>query len=99
MKSEMSREAGSRFAGKKLFILALAVVFIAASCNKNSQSNQVDQTPIPTTASAKVDAAVNLLNAGVESEDAIQMQSDTDLVNSDQSIINSYNGVSNASSF
>jgi hypothetical protein len=73
-------------------------MFIAAACNSQQAAN-TPSSQTPTTAGAKVDAAVNNLNTSVDSEDAVNMQSDDDVVNSDQSVINSYNGVSNASSY
>jgi uncharacterized lipoprotein YajG len=83
---------------KKIIVIASAMLFLAAACNQNQQANQTPPPP-PTTASAKVDAAVNALDKNIETEDAINMQSDTDLLSADEEIINSYNGVSNASSY
>jgi hypothetical protein len=82
---------------KKILALAAATVFLAAACNSESQVST--PPPAPVTASAKVDAAVNALNKNIDSEDAIYMQSDSDIVNSDQDVINGYNGVSNASKY
>ncbi|MBX4186991.1 MAG: hypothetical protein KW802_01885 [Candidatus Doudnabacteria bacterium] len=82
---------------RKLLILAGAVVFLAAACNQSNSTAQ--NPPAKTTAGAKVDAAASAFSKSVDGEDAIYMQSDTDVVNSDQAIINSYNGVSNASSY
>lgn len=83
---------------KKMLIVVGAVLFLAAACNSNPPAaNQTN--PPPTTASAKVDAAVNAYNSGIDNEESINMQSDMDIVNSDQEVINGYNGVSNASKY
>lgn len=84
---------------KKLLLLIATISFLAVSCNQSPPAANNDTNPAPTTVSSKVDAAVNLLNASLDSEDEVQMQTDSDLVNSDQSIINSYSGVSNESSY
>lgn len=82
---------------RKLLILAGALVFLAAACN--SQGPAVSTSTQPKTSGAKVDAAVEAMNKSVDAEDSVNMQSDNDIVTSDQSVINGYNGVSNASSY
>lgn len=80
---------------------------MAAACNQQ-MATDVTPTPAPTPPSAqippqpkvsgtKVDAAVNALNASVDSEDSINLTTDDDLINSDQAIIKSFDGVSNVS--
>jgi hypothetical protein len=78
---------------KKIMVLVAAVLFLAAACNSNTASN-TGSTPV--TASTKVDAAVNALNASVDNEEKINLQSDDDVINSDNAVINGYYGVSNA---
>jgi len=81
---------------KKLLLLAGAVVLLAAACNSqratNNQPNQTGQTA----ETSKVDEAVSVLNASVDNEDAINLESDDDVIYSDQTVINGYDGVSNA---
>lgn len=89
---------------KKILFLAGAVLLIAAACNQQTATDVMPapaptpppaQKPSPQPVSAtKVDAAVSALNASVDSEDAINLQADDDVINSDQSVINSFDGVS-----
>lgn len=86
---------------KKLLILTSAVVLIAAGCNSTATTpNQLGNLPAENkqaTSSVKVEAAVNALNNDVDNEDAAMMHSDEDLVSGDTSVINGFNGVSDAS--
>lgn len=89
---------------KKILILATAVLFIAGACTQQTAVTPTPipnpptaQTPPPVVSGSKVDAAVKALNVSVDSEDAINLQTDDDLINSDKTIINSFDGVSNVS--
>ncbi len=82
---------------KKMLILVGAVLFLAAACNSRPAAN--NQNNPPTTASGKVEAAVNAYNSGIDNEEKIYMESDMEVVSSDQEVINGYSGVSNASKY
>jgi plastocyanin len=43
MRTDMSREAGSGFAGKKIIILSLGILLIAAACNKTTTQDNSNQ--------------------------------------------------------
>lgn len=92
---------------KKVLIVAGAVLLIAAACNNQTASTGEDSTdrpvnppvtqtpPVPKVPLTKVDTAVNALNASVDSEDTINMETDDDVIDSDRAIIKSFDGVSN----
>ena len=90
---------------KKLLVLVGAAVFLAAGCNSqtpratNTTTTSTSQNASSATAGIKVDAAVDALNKSMDTESSMNMQSDSDIVNNDEEIINSYNGASNANSY
>ena len=79
---------------RKLLLLVGAVALIAAACDSGPTTSY--QPPAHQT---KADTAVNQLNAQVDSEESISTQTDDDVISSDKAVINSYDGVSNASSY
>ncbi|HEV8601220.1 MAG TPA: hypothetical protein VGQ87_01325 [Patescibacteria group bacterium] len=74
---------------KKVFLIAGAVLLLAAACNSK----------VSTTEGGKVDTAVNSLNASVDSEQSANLQSDDNIINSDQSVISNYQGAVNENSY
>jgi len=91
---------------KKLAFVLVAVALLAAACN-SSQSVQtnsdVSNGTIPATVQTenaqqmKVDTIVNSLNASVDGEQTINSQSNDDVINSDQTDVDSeQQGVTNA---
>ena len=83
---------------KKIVFLVASIALLAAACN-SSQTTQTNPPP-PTAqtenaSQAKVDAAVNTLNSSVDSEQTANLSSNDDVINSDQSVINGYKGVTN----
>ncbi|HTL39523.1 MAG TPA: hypothetical protein VL306_01805 [Methylomirabilota bacterium] len=85
---------------KKVLFIVGAVVLLAAACN--GQQNASVQAPSQsgtqntTQSTSSVDAGVDSLNASVDSEQSINTQSDSDVINSDQNAVSGYDGVSNA---
>ena len=80
---------------KKVLFLVAALALLAAACNKTSQTSTAPATS-QNTAQAQVDATVNDLNASIDSETTTNTQSDTDVLKTDQSVVNDSEGVSNA---
>lgn len=98
----MSARGGSASGGRKMLILAGAILFIAAACNSQTATNtgQVDGTTknraeTKSSSKSKADAALNALNVSIESENSINMQSDDDVINTDKSVTNNVDGVAN----
>jgi hypothetical protein len=96
---------------KKVLILLAGLALVAAACNsKQSASTNIYSESNPAqsqsgqtgnssngnvSAQSQVDATVNDINAAVSSDSSTNMQSDSDVLNSDQSLTTSANGVSN----
>jgi hypothetical protein len=81
---------------KKLLFLAASVALLAAACNSGTNYSADTNTTATTKSESKLNAAVNDLNASIDSEESVSTQSDDDVINSDQSINSSVEGVSNA---
>ncbi len=84
---------------KKLMFLGAAIVLLAAACNSTpttSTDTSTRQDKVQNDSQTKVDTAVNGIYSGVDSEQSLTSQSDDSVINYDKTIINSYDGVSNA---
>ncbi|OGE87977.1 MAG: hypothetical protein A3J07_02185 [Candidatus Doudnabacteria bacterium RIFCSPLOWO2_02_FULL_49_13] len=79
---------------KKILFLTAGLMLLAAACNAGNQASTGNSTE--SNSASRVDAAVSNLNASVDSEEAVNLQSDDDVINSDQTIVNDYEGATNA---
>jgi hypothetical protein len=91
---------------KKILFLAAAVVLVAAACNSKQSASTTSTTATnqtqnssSTQASDSADGATMQLNTKVDSEDTVNTQPNDDIVNSDNTIISNYDGVSNANTY
>ena len=90
----------SAWGGKKILFLLGALIFLAAACNNDS--NQIPgpkNYQQPSSQSSPLDSALYELNTSLEIDSSINAQSDEDVVNSDQSVVEGYFGVSNEISY
>lgn len=81
---------------KKIFFIAAVLVLLAAACNSKQASNAPVVNNTPTAPVSKVDSLADSVIAGVSSEEGkLTAGDDSDLINSDKSIIDSFEGVAN----
>lgn len=83
---------------KKLLFLVFSLALLAAACNSKVSNQPTQNTKTTTTTSQKspIDATIEALISGVESEQTVSTSSDNDVITSDSTVVNSYQGVSNA---
>jgi hypothetical protein len=83
---------------KKVLFLGAILMLMAAACNSGNQAaNQTN--PMESHSQASVDAAIQDLNASVDSEESTNTQSDDDVINSDQSVMTGFEGAVNENSY
>ncbi len=86
---------------KKTLIIAVSVMFLAAGCNKASTpyDNSGANTNPQSASQVKIDSAVDSLNSSVAGEETVNLQSDNDVISSETTTINSYQGAVNENSY